>query len=698
MKKIFLIPIYILLFCTSCKKFLEEKTDGQISSDKFYQTEADVIASANGIYQAMRADVNDGQMWPLTTTEIISDDAIPEGTVTGERLDLENVVYNAQHAYTRRVWAAAYRVIDRANNLLLYATDSSKISPPMLRRVRAEAQFFRAFYYFRLVQLFGDVPLMLEPANVTKNNLQPARSSSKVVYQLILDDLKYAEKNLEDTYSYTSANGGRVTKAAAKALLGKVYLTMAGFPLKDTQKYQLAADKLKELIDNKATYNLDLNPNYANIFSADIPVKAADKERIFYIRGASGFPSNLQAYTRMKYNYVQYSLLTASSDFLPHYFSAGTTTYSALSGGTPVPSVQTDDAISVALPIGFAYNFGGSRYDKFYMSSNGFISFINRSNAAPNISTVRDPLIGPLMDNLNGTGGAASYATTGTAPNRVLTIEWRNWRWKTGTTIANNISFQVKLYEMGGKFEMLYNQTGDPVNSTATAVGFRAPTFYCSIRNSAAAPDFNWAYSPTSYSASVKGFQPGQIFTITPNPEGVFEWADMRRQVTFNFTTNRLGVVKYNDQINTGYNDNADDFHWLRYSDVLLMYAEALIEIGGSTNMDIALEQINLIRRAHGGTSGSPAVPILADLTYSSQDNLREQLRLERRREFAFEAQRWYDLKRWGIMPEVLREQLSRQYNQPLSNYSYITNTVMFLPIPYSERLNNPNLSQNDGY
>lgn len=693
MKKNIFLVLYVVFLCTSCEEFLEEKTDGLVSTEKFYQTDADLVAAVNGIYQGMRADVNDGQMWPISSVEIISDDATLGGSITSERFALDDVSYDARHAYIQRTWAGAYRVINRANSLLFYASKTSKISDQILRRTRAEAQFFRAFYYFRLVQLFGDVPLVLEPADVTKNNLQPTRATTQDVYKQIVDDLKYAEENLDTNYLYSSVNGGRVTQAAAKTLMGKVYLTMAGFPLKDISKYQLAADKLKEVIDNKDTYNLDINPNYANIFSADEAVKAADKERIFYIKGASGFPASLQAYTRMKSNYLSSSLITASTDYVPFLFSAGTTTYNNLSGGTTVPSVQVDDAISLALPIGFSYNYGGSRYDKFYMSSNGFISFINRSNLASNLSSVKDPIIGPLMDNLNGSGGVASYATTGSAPNRVLTVEWRNWRWKTGTTLANNISFQVKLYEVDGKIEMLYNQISDPVNTTATAVGFRVSPFYCSIRNTATAPDFKWDFSISSYSTNITRFQPGQIFTIIPS--GVFEWADARRLVSINST---YRVTKYNDQINTGYTDNADDFHWLRYSDVLLMYAEALNEMGGAANMDIALEQMNMIRRAHGGTSAAPAVPVLTNLTYTDQNDLREKLRLERRREFTFEAQRWYDLKRWGIMPEKLRQQLSTQFNQPIANYGYINEKIMFWPIPESERTNNPNLSQNDGY
>ena len=246
--------------------------------------------------------------------------------------------------------------------------------------------------------------------------------------------------------------------------------------------------------------------------------------------------------------------------------------------------------------------------------------------------------------------------------------------------------------------EMLYDQISAAVNTPATSVGIRTPTFYVSIRNTATAPAFTWVQSNSTYGSSVASFQPGQIFTIAPIPNAIFEFADPRRNVSINIA-NSAQIVKYNDQVNTAtYNDNADDFHWIRYSDVLLMYAEALMEIGGSANMDNALAQINAIRRAHGGTIGTPAIQALPDYSYTDQPDLRAKIRLERRRELLFEGHRWYDLKRWNVMVDNIKNHLSSQYGKPLSDYSYITPNIMFLPIPYSDMLNNPNLVQNPGY
>ena len=686
--------LFVLVFC-SCKKFLQESPKGLITNTNFYQTDDDAITAVNAVYSAMRPDMALG-LPGIYLTEMISDDGTmsPSATQVGERLELENMIYSSQHGIIKTVWTNAYVAINRANTVLKYVYDSSKIRPSIVRRVRGEACFLRAFNYFRLVQLYGDVPLVLTPSEIGISNLSPSRTPVRTVYNSIVSDLKYAEENLNDYYDYNNAkNGGRATSAAAKALLGKVYLTMAGYPLNDVIKYQLAADKLNEVILNKGSYNLDLNPSYSSIFSAATSTKAADKERIFYSRGTSGMAPDYQAFTRMKSTYMQFKYAVPSKDFLPYTTFASVDKYYPISGGTRLFSIEADDAITSAIPIGFSFNFGGVLYDSFYMSSNGFISFKSRSNAAPNISSATDPIVGPLMDNLNGTGGTANYLLSGAAPNRVLTIEWANWRWKTGTTVSNNISFQAQLYE-DGRIQFNYNNSTPAVNSAASSIGVRYPNSYLAFKNTNTTGGFSWVASNTGYSSTVNKFQYNNgdsttQLTIAQNLRSVYEVSDARRT----YTTDFLGTVisKYSDAVNAGYNDNADDFIWLRYSDVLLMYAEALMEIGGTANLDIALATINSIRKAHGGTA-------IQDLTYSTQDDLRQKIRKERRRELAFEGHRWYDLKRWNVIVETIKANLSFQYNRPQSYYDFLNDNVKVLPIPYAELANNPNLTQNPGY
>jgi hypothetical protein len=479
----------------SCKKFLEEDPRSLINTNDFYKTDGDAISAINGVYAAMRPDVAPN-IDPIWFAEVTTDDATAGGTPVGERLELENLVYSSQHTFISRIWNTAFNAINRANTVIKYVDSANLTNVPLVRRIHAEARFLRAFYYTRLVQLFGDVPLLTEPS--TPSTLYPARTARAEVFNKIIEDLKYAEANLAISYSYTDAqNGGRATAPAAKALLGYVYMVMAGYPTNDNTRWQMGAEKLNEIITNKALYGVDLNPVYRDIF--DVTKEATNKENIFQYRGYSGNPS-LFAYTRFQNWY--YSFTTV---------------------------VPTKDAI-----------------DSIYESADG----------------------------------------------RRLVCMGK----KSGSAVV-------------------------PITST----------------------------------------------TGTPI------------------------ITKYIENIASSA-DNGNDFHVFRYSDVLLMYAECLVEMGGTANMDAALAILNQIRTAHGGTT-------LPALTYTTQDQIRQHVRRERRRELLYEGKRWYDLIRWGIYIPTMKAHMARQYSKPVSDYDYITETRQLLPLPYIDFVNNPNLRpQNPGY
>ncbi|RYF24132.1 MAG: RagB/SusD family nutrient uptake outer membrane protein [Flavobacteriales bacterium] len=488
--------VIVSVCLTGCKKFLEENPESLIASKDFYNSNAEALAGVNGVYAAMRPDVT-GNIDAVWLAEVTTDDGALGGTAVGERVELDNLVYSSQHAFIQRIWNTAYTVINRANNVIA-GVDSVTITPSVCRRVHAEAKFLRAMYNFRLVQLFGDVPLLLEPASST--NLFPSRAPKAAVYDQIINDLKYAELNLDNKYTYTDVvNGGRATKGAAKALLGNVYAVMAGFPINDSSKWQLAADKLNEVITNKATYGFDIMSSYKDIF--DNTKKATNTENIFYYRGTSGVSASLLAYTRLFYSFYQFTFV--------------------------VPTTEV-------------------------------------------VNTLYEPA------DLRKTVSMAK---------------------KSGSTIVP-----------------ITNATGLPI------------------------------------------------------------------------------IGKYLDANVSNTVDTPNDYPILRYSDVLLLYAESLIEIGGTANLNNALAIINNVRRTHGGT----AIPLL---TYTDQDNLRQTLRLERRRELLFESQRRYDLIRWNIFVPVMKAHLAAQNSKPIATYDYVNANTLLLPLPYSDYVANANLRpQNPGY
>jgi hypothetical protein len=157
-------------------------------------------------------------------------------------------------------------------------------------------------------------------------------------------------------------------------------------------------------------------------------------------------------------------------------------------------------------------------------------------------------------------------------------------------------------------------------------------------------------------------------------------------------TTGTPIVTKYITPTLSSSADNNNDFHIIRYSGVLLLYAEALIERGNPADFPAALAIINQVRKAHGGST-------LPDLNYTTQSDLRYAVRLERRRELLFEGHRWYDLIRWGIFVPTLKKHLAAQNNRPITEYDYVNEKTLLLPLPYSDFVANPNLRpQNPGY
>ena len=158
-------------------------------------------------------------------------------------------------------------------------------------------------------------------------------------------------------------------------------------------------------------------------------------------------------------------------------FTASTATYTQISGGTQVATIQGDDISTVAgaIPIGFSFNYFGTTYTTLGANSNGFL-FLGAT--APggatysNLNTnggIAGPIIAPLWrDLLGATGATAWYATTGSVGSRVFTFEWRNWYRFGGTT--NTISFQALLYEGTSQVEFRYRQEAG-VDASWSSIG-----------------------------------------------------------------------------------------------------------------------------------------------------------------------------------------------------------------------------------
>lgn len=164
---------------------------------------------------------------------------------------------------------------------------------------------------------------------------------------------------------------------------------------------------------------------------------------------------------------------------------ATSSTYSDIVGGTEVTTSTSaadflqDTRTSTNIPIGFTFNFNGTDYTQARAWSDGVLSFNLTASSTPTNNlksgTTGRPLLAPLWDDLDGniSGAAANYITTGIAPNRVFTIEWKNWQWNWGAS-GNTISFQVKLYETSNSIEYIYRQESGTVSSGSASIGMAA--------------------------------------------------------------------------------------------------------------------------------------------------------------------------------------------------------------------------------
>src|SRR5690606_23544357 len=125
----------------------------------------------------------------------------------------------ASNTAVNSLWEPVYSFIFHANSILEGLTDNTQVSPELQKQLKGEAYFLRAFYYFYLVNYFGDVPLVLNTDYKTNTSLP--RTPVNDVYASVINDLIAAQENLGD--AYPTAERTRVNKAVATTLLARVY-------------------------------------------------------------------------------------------------------------------------------------------------------------------------------------------------------------------------------------------------------------------------------------------------------------------------------------------------------------------------------------------------------------------------------------------------------------------------------------------
>lgn len=254
-----LLGMVMVLSMSSCD-FLKEDPKTFMTPEMYYENEDQMQDAVNGMYPPVFAAYTDGIIAPNHNTFIMLE------TITGYHKRTHpfssdilgyNLPLTDDNPLLGNNWNEMYTAIARANSVIKGITESkAEVDESVKAKFLGEAHFIRAYSYFFLVQLYGPVPMPLTPTT-GKADIVTELTNIAGIYEQILADLTEAETLMADLPWHTG--DGHVSKGAVKSLLAKVYLTMAGYPLQDTAKYEMAYAKAKEVRDSGA-YSLYSNP------------------------------------------------------------------------------------------------------------------------------------------------------------------------------------------------------------------------------------------------------------------------------------------------------------------------------------------------------------------------------------------------------------------------------------------------------
>jgi len=279
-----------LLVLSGCSDFLDTESYTTSTVENYYKTPAEAYSALVGCYDGVQALWSGGIAFPVAS-EVFSDDVFG-GTGNGDgfgyqmmdefdkgRSPSDQSLFNAN-------WVNYYKAIYRCNILLgkldqvNWGTDTS-----LKATYEAEARFLRAYMYFDMVRLWGNIPLLTEPS---ADNIPQA--DPQAVYAQIAQDLVFASENLAATTyaNQPTATHGRVTKWAAESLIGRVYLYYTGYYQQpDLAGVVTKAQALAYLEDVITNSGHGLVSSFANLWpaaSVDNYAGEDNKETIFAIK------------------------------------------------------------------------------------------------------------------------------------------------------------------------------------------------------------------------------------------------------------------------------------------------------------------------------------------------------------------------------------------------------------------------------
>lgn len=264
------IPLLLISsFFASCE--IECLPISEISEEAYYSTTDEVATGLVACYTGLQEPMD--YEWQLT--ELRSDNTRIEelsstSTATIRNIEFDKCSVTTTNESVYNYWYYTYKNIANCNTVL----DAMGVveDEADANEIEGQARFIRAYHYFNLVRLFG--PVFIVDTRISAQEASDyTRRTVSDVYEFIINDLELAEEMLADVV-YDSGNEARVTTWSAKALLGKVYMTL--------QDYATAKTYLEDVINNGG---FSLQDTYEDVFSIS---NECNSEIIFTIRYTSG--------------------------------------------------------------------------------------------------------------------------------------------------------------------------------------------------------------------------------------------------------------------------------------------------------------------------------------------------------------------------------------------------------------------------
>lgn len=245
--------VLIALMCCiliSCEDFLEiDAPKHTMISEVVFDSDELAVSAMKGIYnQLFRASFSGGNFDSVSILAGLSSDVLTTIHIyVPPYVQFDELEIQPDNSRNRNLWSGAYNIIYLTNSLLEGIENSGNLSEDVYRRLKGEASFIRAFTHFYLINLYGEVPLVIT-TNYEENALA-TKSSKEDIYDQILVDLQTSEDLLGDDYS--GGERTQINRFTATAMLARVHLYLGNWVEAEKKSSEVIAQKgLYEILDD----------------------------------------------------------------------------------------------------------------------------------------------------------------------------------------------------------------------------------------------------------------------------------------------------------------------------------------------------------------------------------------------------------------------------------------------------------------